>query len=77
MDLFAALDDQAPQFYETLLRLFSKEGELSLSTTSSKPKIMYQELLADLTEDVPSAVLFESSNISNVSFIIRHINTIL
>lgn len=77
VDLFAALDDQAPQFYETLLRLFIKEGEWSLSTTSTKPKIIYQELLADLTEDVPSSALFESSNISNVSFLIENYNIML
>ncbi|KAG2223860.1 hypothetical protein INT45_012733, partial [Circinella minor] len=77
VDLLASLDDQAPQFYETLLKLFIKEGEWSLSTTSTKPKIIYQELLADLTEDVPSSALFESSDISNIVTLLKSSNEIL
>ncbi|KAI9263195.1 hypothetical protein BDA99DRAFT_559751 [Phascolomyces articulosus] len=77
VDLFAALDDQAPQYYETLLKLFTKEGEFALSTASTKPKIVYQELLADLIEDVPSSVLFESSDISEISGLLKVSNEVL
>ncbi|KAI9491003.1 hypothetical protein BDB00DRAFT_940644 [Zychaea mexicana] len=77
-DLFATLDDQGPQFYETLLKLFIKEGGLNVSATSpTKPKIIYQELLADLVEDVPSSVLLESSNISDIAVLLKASNEAL
>ncbi|KAI8147972.1 hypothetical protein BJV82DRAFT_594115 [Fennellomyces sp. T-0311] len=73
-DLLSALNDQAPSFYEALLKLFIKEGETALLGTPSKPRAKYQELLADLSGDIPAGVLFEFSTISDVATSLKATN---